>query len=175
MKKKLTFLCFCLYISMSAQVKKKVSKVDVFDKKFSEQITDLYSIPGDLYDEELPVNGIFDNNIVEEKPIVEYLKVIDSYYYAYKFNDLNISLIIKNNRIISKKIIVFKLNHFIGLLKKFYVLERDFDYNKGFNINNESYLVISKQRNDKYDVYSFELRSPEYYNIMDLLESKKNR
>ena len=66
---------------------------------------------------------------------------------------------------------IFDINHFTALLKEFDVLNKEFDYNKGFKISSETYLVISKDRQDTYDSYTFDFRNLEFYNILDLKKS----
>jgi len=174
MKKTILILLITMVCFASAQQKKKIIK-DTFDKDFIELLTSTKNSPHEAlyYDQEFPLGGQYEKPVLlSEDPKVTYLQKSSLYYYLFKLEDVNIALYLKDNKIVEKTFTVFDLSDFISLIHKYDINNKEFISGKGFKISDNNYVMISKTRQDKYDSYSLDFRSAEFFNIRDLLRSE---
>ncbi|WPO88977.1 hypothetical protein [Chryseobacterium sp. HR92] len=174
MEKILIIALLVVMAPFNAQSKKKVVK-DTFVKDYIE-ILKSPSVPPyevSMFDRYFSLGNQYEKpTLLDDKPEVKYNEKIGVYTYVFKLDDVNYSLYLKENRIVEKMITVFDITHFVALLKLYNIESSEFVSGKGFKVN-ENYILVSKSRFDEYDSYSFDIRSPEFFNLRDLLNSKK--
>ncbi|MFB9120945.1 hypothetical protein ACFFUE_07045 [Bergeyella porcorum] len=169
-------LCFIIVsITAFSQVKKeRTVKQDYVD--YDEYITDFKnnsSVKKHLMI--FPIGKEFEKNTIStDAPKVEYIEKAGLYRYIYKTEEANFIIYVKNGLIISKKIILYDIDELMYLVNFFDLYNKEFIKPKGFKLNDTQYLLISKSRHYDYDSYEFNFRGLEYFNILDLLESKEN-
>lgn len=170
--KKITFLFILISGFMFSQVK-KAKPVEQFDKDLTDYIVGVNYIPdeNDFFQKFIIGDKFDDKIIIGETPKVEYIKSTDSYVYTYKLDSANIIVYIKNSRIYRKVIYVFDFSMFMSLVKRYSFFDKPFEDSKGFKMNENYYLVVSKLRKSDYDSFCFDFKGLEYFNIMDVLKS----
>ena len=60
---------------------------------------------------------------------------------------------------------------FMSLVNRYSFFDKPFEERKGFKMNENYYLVVSKIRKSDYDSFYFDFKGLEYFNIMDVLNS----
>ncbi|WOC50681.1 hypothetical protein BPO_0034 [Bergeyella porcorum] len=163
-------------LSAFSQVKKATTTVKQNFVDYSEYITDFKSrsyVKNHLL--KFPTGKEFDKNTIpEEEPAVEYHEDAGMYRYVYKTDNANFIVYVKNGLTISKNIILYNINDFMYLINYFDLYNKEFVSGKGFKINDAEYLMVSKSRHYDYDSFKFSIHGLEFFNVVDLLNSKEN-
>lgn len=176
MRKNIYLSLFALISAFCFSQAKKTVPKSTYDKNFSEIVTSTKDVPFEItfYNDNFQLGQQFEKpTSIDVKPKVDYYAKSDVYRYLYKLDDVNFSLYLKGNRIVEKQIIVFDINHFLSIIRKYNLIDKEFITGKGLKLDEETYLLISKDRQDTYDSYTLDFRSPEFFNILDYMKSQE--
>ncbi|MEA1848957.1 hypothetical protein U9K52_08545 [Chryseobacterium sp. MHB01] len=175
--KRLLFLVLFLESVAFFSQKKKISE-QAFLKDYSESYTENNSLSYPLrnYIDKFVIGEKFSRDIItEEEPVVNYNDKLGYYSYLYILDDCSISVWIKNNIIILKSYTVYDINDYMSMIKKLSVLDLNYVGEKGFDVGNDTYLQINKNRYEKYDAYHFYFLSLEYFILNDMYKSIQSK
>lgn len=173
MKKLLLTIMLSIMPILCFSQKKKLASNNV--KEYREYLAKSEGLGKALYDviSKCKMGSIFDKSAIDEEPSVDYNKKMDAYEYVYKLDECNIIFYVKNGKIIEKIMVVFNLTYYQELVNYLDLRNKEFTIEKGFKINDDEYLIISKSRKNDYDSYSFDFTGLEYHNLLDYLKSKE--